>query len=81
MKKTPSIFLTMRQLRHIPVRMLTPNECTKLLVHHHGGTLSDARRTAYLLRAEGDNWPRYFTPARRNTILQWIKDEPENDTK
>jgi hypothetical protein len=40
----------MRQLRSTPVRDLTQEQCRKLLVHHHGGTLTDERRRAYLFK-------------------------------
>lgn len=69
-------YTSMRDLRNTPVRDLTPEQCRKLLSHHHGGTLTPERRKAYLLKSAGDKWPAYFSDATEASRVQlWIQNE------
>lgn len=72
---------TMRDLRQTPVRDLTPEQCGRLLVHHHGGSLTPERRNAYLLKKSREMWTAYFTAEKRAEILKWIEGEvaPKED--
>jgi hypothetical protein len=65
---------TMRELRQTPVRDLTPDQCARLLVHHHGGSLSEDRRKAYLFK-KTPNPETYFDPAEMQRIKLWIETE------
>lgn len=63
-------------LRASKVRDLTPEQCRRLLSHHHGRPLHPMRRRAYLLKSSGQNWPDYFPDATEASKIQaWIENE------
>lgn len=65
----------MAALRETPVRDLTPEQCQRLLSHHHGGSLSPERRKAYLLKSSGANWTAYFNATEASAVQAWIEHE------
>jgi hypothetical protein len=69
-----SAVVTMAQLHQRPVRELSPAECRRLLVHHHGAALSKERRRGLMLRSEARPEV-YFNATEIRQILEWIDNE------
>ena len=67
----------MRDLRTVPVKELTPEQCRKLLVANHGGTLTEERRRAYLFKSANDP-ERFFTMDEGVAIIGWIQQEAKS---
>lgn len=63
----------MAALRATPVKDLTPEQCRKLMYHHHGGSLSVDRRKAYLLKASGKDCRAYFSAEEVTRLRALIK--------
>lgn len=61
---------SMPELRETPVKFLSPDQCGKLLVHNHGGGLTEDRRKAYLLKRSGNAWSAYFPDATEASRIQ-----------
>ncbi len=61
-----------RIIRMLPVRDLTPEECSRLLVHSHSpGAM---RRKAYLLMSTS-NPSAYFRPEQIEALKRWMAEE------